>query len=130
MADKIVHFDIPVDDVEKARKFYTQVFGWKFSKADMLGMEYWLINTGSKEVGGGLYKKVKPNQVPANYAGVKSIDASMKKFQKAGGKIILEKMEVPKMGWVGMGLDPAGNAIGFWQATARPSRRAGSRSSS
>ena len=43
MPDKIVHFEIPVNDVERARKFYSECFGWKFTKAPMPGLEYWLI---------------------------------------------------------------------------------------
>lgn len=78
---------------------------------------------GSKEVGGGLYKKMEANQAPVNYAGVKSIDSSMKKFNQGGGKIVTVKTEVRKTGWVGAGLDPAGNAIGVWEAISTSTRR-------
>ena len=46
----IVHFDIPSDDIERSKKFYNDLFGWKFDKwsgSDAMpeGMEYWLIST-------------------------------------------------------------------------------------
>ena len=28
----IVHFEIPTDDVERSRKFYSDLFGWKIGK--------------------------------------------------------------------------------------------------
>jgi len=115
MPDKISHFELPVSDLAKSRKFYNKVLGWKFTKAPMPGFEYWLIDTGSKEVGGGMYKKTDPKQGPVNYASVKSIDATVKKFKSAGGKVISPKQEIPEVGWVAIGVDHEGNSIGFWQ---------------
>lgn len=40
----IVHFDIPADDVESMRRFYTEIFGWKIEKTPG-PMEYWTIET-------------------------------------------------------------------------------------
>ena len=60
-----VHFEIPADDLVRAKKFYEEVFGWKFKKwgENSGNMEYWLIETGPKEemgINGGLMKRVKP----------------------------------------------------------------------
>ena len=44
----IVHFDIPVDDIERAKKFYSDLFGWKIEKWSESGtgdMEYWMVTT-------------------------------------------------------------------------------------
>lgn len=120
MPDSIVHVEIPVNDLPQLKKFYSEVFGWKFRDSKMPGMEYWLIDMGSKQIGGGMYKKTKASQTPLNYVGVKSIDSTIKKFKNAGGKIIMEKMEVPKAGWLAVGIDPSGNAIGFWQGMQSP----------
>jgi len=38
----IVHFDLPADDVERAKKFYEKLFDWKFDKVPM---PYYLIET-------------------------------------------------------------------------------------
>jgi uncharacterized protein len=42
----IVHFEIPADDAERLSEFYGRVFGWKFEKAPIPGMDYWMISTG------------------------------------------------------------------------------------
>ncbi len=123
MPDKISHFELPVKDVNNSKKFYSKVFGWNFTKAPMPDFEYWLIDTGSKEVHGGLYKKDDPKQGPVNYASVKSLDASLKKFTSAGGKVVVPKQEIPDVGWVAIGADPEGNAIGFWQDKPKQNTR-------
>ena len=43
---KMVHFEIPVDEPERAIKFYTEVFGWKINKMPGSQMEYWLVKAG------------------------------------------------------------------------------------
>jgi uncharacterized protein len=59
----IVHFEIPSDDIERSKKFYSELFGWNIEKWPGLseGMEYWLISTvddkGNKALGGGMMKK-------------------------------------------------------------------------
>ena len=123
MPDPIVHYEIPVNDVDRMSKFYKDVIGWKFKKEDLGGgNDYWLIDMGSKSIAGGMMKKMDPNQRPTNYVGVKSIDAAVARFKNAGGQVIMEKMEVPKQGWVAIGLDPEGNSLGFWQAAQAPKR--------
>ena len=120
----IVHFEIPANDPEKLSKFYSDVFGWKFQKSPMEEMDYWQISTGprAKSVGGGMYKKMSPEEGPRNYVGVDKIDKHIEAFKNAGGKELVGKMEVPKMGWSYIGTDPEGNAIALFEATA-PSRR-------
>ena len=56
---RVVHFDISVDDPERAIKFYTEVFGWKVQKWEG-PMDYWLITTGDPGepgIDGGLAKR-------------------------------------------------------------------------
>jgi hypothetical protein len=120
----IVHFEIPAKDPETLSKFYSEVFGWKFEKSPMQEMDYWLITTGprGKSVGGGMYKKMAPDEGPRNYIGVDKIDKHIEAFKNAGGKELVGKMEVPKMGWSFIGVDPEGNAIAIFEAMARPRR--------
>src|ERR1700731_3525440 len=65
----VVHFEIPAGEVESLSKFYKEVFGWKFSKAPVPDMEYWLISTGptGKSVPGGMYKKMHAQEGPRNF---------------------------------------------------------------
>jgi uncharacterized protein len=122
----VVHFEIPANDLPALSKFYSDVFGWKFTKAPMPDMEYWTISTGprSKSVGGGMYKKMGPNDGPRNYIGVDNIDKHIDAFKRAGGKEVVGKAEIPKMGWSFIGLDPEGNIIALYQGMAAPRRRA------
>jgi uncharacterized protein len=120
----IVHFEIPAGDPSTLSKFYADAFGWKFEKATTPGMDYWLIATGprGKSVGGGMYKKTGPQDGPKNYIGVEDIDEAIETFEKAGGRMLVEKMEVPGQSWSYIGMDPEGNAIALWQQTMPPRR--------
>ncbi len=127
----IVHFEIPAADVEKLSRFYSEVFGWKFEKSPPMGeMDYWMISTGPrrKGVGGGMYRKMGPEDRPRNYIAVDRIDEAIAAFTAAGGKQLVEKQEVPGFGWSYLGLDPEGNAVGLFEAITRgrtrPARRA------
>lgn len=59
----IVHFEIPADDVDRARKFYSTLFGWKIEKFEG-SMEYWMISqtgdSSDKSLAGGLMKRQNP----------------------------------------------------------------------
>ena len=113
----IVHFEIPAKDAEKLSRFYSEVFGWKFEKTSMPGMDYWLITTGprGKSVGGGMYRRAGPDDRPRNFIHVDDIDESIRSFKSAGGTEVVEKMEVPGMGFSFIGADPEGNVIALWE---------------
>ncbi len=128
LAKTIVHFEIPANDVDRLSKFYADCFGWKFEKAPMPGMDYWMISTGpmGKSLGGGMYKKQDANQHPTNYVQVDSVDEAVQRLQQAGGSMVMPKQEVMGMGFTALGLDPEGNPVGLWQplrAPRRPARR-------
>jgi len=113
----IVHFEIPADDVEKLKKFYSGLFGWKIEKTAG-PVEYWMIETVPVDekgnavrpgVNGGIMKRQHPEHKPVNYVAVESIDDYLKKIEALGGKMIVSKMEVPGVGWWALALDPEGN---------------------
>jgi predicted enzyme related to lactoylglutathione lyase len=120
----VVHFEIPADDVEKLRKFYSELFGWKIEK--MPGpVEYYGIETvpvdakGMPErpgVNGGMMKKQYPDHKPVNYITVESVDEYVKKIEVLGGRVIVPKMEVPGIGWWALALDPEGNQFAILQS--------------
>ena len=120
----IVHFEIPADNVEKLKKFYSKLFGWKIEKVER--MEYWTIETVPTDekgkplrpgVNGGMMKKENPDQKPVNYIAVESVDEYMKKIKALGGKITAPKQEVPDVGWIASALDPEGNPFAILQST-------------
>jgi predicted enzyme related to lactoylglutathione lyase len=116
--NSIIHFEIPVDDVARAQKFYKQVFGWKIS--DPFKMDYFIVETrkkGEDGINGGLMKRKMPDQPFMNYVAVKSVDDFLKKATAAGGTICMPKMEIGSgMGWIAAFKDTEGNMMGLHQA--------------
>lgn len=112
----VVHFEIPANDVAKLSKFYSDVFGWKFEKTQVADMDYWNVSTGArgKSVPGGMYKRTGATDVPRNYIGVDNIDKHIEAFKKAGGREVVEKAEIPTIGWSYIGADPEGNLIAIF----------------
>jgi uncharacterized protein len=122
--DSIVHFEIPAEDMARAKKFYSSVFGWKTE--DVPGMEYSMartVETGDDHmpkkpgaINGGIMKKGKEFQAPALTIDVADIDKAIQKITKAGGKLVKEKQKVMDMGWIAHFKDSEGNVTGVWQA--------------
>ncbi len=71
----VVWFEIPADDVARARRFYGQLFGWKIERFPG-DMDYWHIDTGGSDesLDGGMMKRVSPQQGITNYIFVPSVD--------------------------------------------------------
>ncbi|MDR0373652.1 MAG: VOC family protein [Nitrososphaerota archaeon] len=119
MNHTIVHFEIPADNVEKIKRFYEEVFGWKIIQAGG-PIEYWIIQTVPTDnkgmmlrpgVNGGMYKRQMHEGKPINYYSVESITDFLEKIVKSGGKITQPKQEVPEVGWIAAAEDPEGNAF-------------------
>ena len=120
----VVHFEIPAEDLEKMRKFYSELFGWNIYRAPG-PIEYWMIETVPVDengmtvrpgVNGGMYKKDQPELKPVNYILVEAIDEYIQKIKNLGGKITRPKQEVPGVGWIALALDPEGNPIAIMQS--------------
>jgi predicted enzyme related to lactoylglutathione lyase len=117
----VVHFEIPADNVQRAQKFYGELFGWKIEKLTApMPMEYWLITTGAEkgemgELGGGMMQRQAPQQQITIYIDVPSVDAYVDKVQKLGGRVCYPKMAVPGMGYFAVCLDPENNGFGIWE---------------
>jgi predicted enzyme related to lactoylglutathione lyase len=124
MDHTIVHFEIPADDVEKLRKFYSELFGWKIERTPG-PVEYWGIATVPVDekgmpqrpgVNGGMMKRQNPEHKPVNYIAVESVDEYVKKIEALGGRVIAPKTEVPGIGWWALALDPEGNQFAILQS--------------
>jgi len=113
---RVSHFDIPVDNPQRAQKFYSDVFDWKFEKWDG-PMDYWMVKTGEEQPGidGGMSKRI-PGQVGiTNTINVSSVDEFAKKITENGGHLIIPKMAIPKVGWFAQCTDTEGNMFGIIQ---------------
>ncbi|MEW6145388.1 MAG: VOC family protein [Thermodesulfobacteriota bacterium] len=125
--DKVVHFEIPVDDLDRAKKFYSSIFGWELQDFQFAeGMTYTGVRTVQvdektympKEPGainGGMTKRTKDVSAPIITIHVASIDEYIKKIEAAGGKTVMQKQEVPDMGFYSYFIDSEGNVIGLWE---------------
>lgn len=125
MPNPIVHFEIPAEDVKRAKKFYEMAFGWKIS--DPWNMDYFFVETkeGGEGINGGLMKRSMEGQPFMNYIAVESIDAIAKKVVKAGGQIVMPKQAIAGgMGWIGAFVDTEGNLMGFHQTAPPPAQKA------
>ena len=114
---RIVHFDIPSDNPERAQKFYQDVFGWEFAKWDG-PMEYWMVKTGENDtpgINGGMARRM-PGQIGMiNTIDIPSIDEYIIKIQSNGGQILVPKMEIPGVGHYATCMDTEGNIFGIIQ---------------
>lgn len=125
--DKVQHFEIPADDLKRARAFYEKSFGWKTMDFPMPSGEYVGLHTGPvdkknmwKEKGfinGGMFKRGGefPITAPTVAVIVADIDESLKKVKTSGGKIVMEKKEMMGMGFYAYIQDTENNIIGVWQ---------------
>ena len=121
MPNAIMHFEIPADDVERAKRFYERVFGWKIEQYPMPpGQEYWGVTAKDSDdqgINGGLMKRQMPDQPFTNYVTVESIDVMIPVVHAQGGKVVLPKQEIGGgMGWIAAFMDPENNLIGLHQA--------------
>jgi predicted enzyme related to lactoylglutathione lyase len=108
-------FDLASTDLDKTRKFYGDVFGWKF--AGQGGYEF--INDGSPDGGalimGGL-RQCNENGGVLTYINVASIEETARKVKQAGGKILKERIDVPGYGAFVVFQAPGGPVQAAWQA--------------
>ena len=116
MGAELVHFEIAADDLDKLASFYRETLGWTIEPGSPESQEYLLIATGGEDdaPGGGMMKKMVPEQGLLNYYGVANIEEFNAKVRENGGQVVMEKMPVPGMGYFSVCLDPEGNPFGLW----------------
>ena len=113
-------FEIPADDIDRARRFYSELFGWKIEGFPMpFKSDYLLIRRGDGDAAsGGLKKRQWPDQKTVNYIDVSSTDRCAFRVEDLGGKVVIPKTAVPGMGYFLVCLDTEDNAFGIWQDDA------------
>jgi uncharacterized protein len=121
--DKVIHFEIPADDIKRAEDFYQEVFGWKIN--DMPEMNYVIVHTGPTDelgmlkeqgfINGGMMKRKGEFKNPVITINVDDIDKTTVKILAKGGKVIKDKMDVGEMGYTAYFIDCEGNMVGLWE---------------
>lgn len=125
MANRVSHFEIQADDLERAKAFYEKAFGWKIEKwmsKEKGGMDYWGLVSGTKEepgINGGLYQRPADNPLHTFDCTIQvdDIDKAVQAVKDNGGTIRQEKMEMPGLGWFARATDPEGNIFALMQMT-------------
>jgi uncharacterized protein len=116
MGRPVVHWEFWSENPEKIAKFYQQVFDWDVR--DIPDLNYRLVETGgSGGINGGI---MKPQRGPwpgklAFYIDVDDLDGYVNKIKQAGGKIVVDKMDVPGVGQLALFEDPEGRVLGMWK---------------
>ena len=122
MTGRVVHFEIPCDDSERAQAFYHEAFGWDLT--NLPGMDYTLAVTGPTGdegptepgyVNGGLLPRG-THEGPVVVIDVADIDAALAKIEELGGHTVVGRQQVGDIGWTAYFRDVEGNNLGLWQS--------------
>jgi predicted enzyme related to lactoylglutathione lyase len=108
--------ELHTKDMEAAKKFYGPLFGWT-GKMGEGAMKYWHWQSGGKDIG-GMLTLMMPN-VPPNWLGyiaVSDVDADTKKTKALGGKVMMEPMEMEKVGKFSVVQDPTGSTFALFRS--------------
>ncbi len=112
------HIEIPTTSIRKAKKFYGDVFGWKFT--DYPEIRYTLFRTGSRPNGGFDLVRRMPGKGQVNvYIEVGKIKTKLAQIRKAGGTVVKRRTRVPGMGWFAVFKSPDGCALSLWEPRSR-----------
>ena len=130
---KVVHFEIPADDLDRAKNFYGSVFGWDLQTMPMEVGEYTSVKTTDVDdqtqlptepgaINGGMF--VRDEQSPTSpviTVDVDGIDDALKQIEAEGGSTITPRTAIPGMGAFAYFKDPEGNVLGLWETTPESS---------
>lgn len=120
----VVHFEIPADDQERAKKFYQQALGWRIEPVP--GMDYNMVITTAMDeatgqpttagaINGGMMAREEKIANPVITVDVPDIDATLKTVEELGGSVVMPKNEIPGMGYFAYFKDPEDNVMGLWE---------------
>jgi uncharacterized protein len=122
MSNRIVHFEIPFDDKERATAFYEGAFGWEITSIPE--MDYTGVATGPADetgpteagyINGGMFKREESLTSPMLTIDVTDIDAALSAIGKLGGTTVREKFAVGDIGFAAYFTDTEGNVVGLWE---------------
>lgn len=126
---KVVHFEIPADDLDRARNFYSSVFGWELQTMDMPGGEYTSVVTTPLDektqmptepgaINGGMMQRSDRTPTPVITVDVEDINDALQQIEARGGGTVTPRTAIPGMGAFAYFKDPEGNLMGLWETTS------------
>ena len=126
---KVVHFEIPADDLERAKDFYGSVFGWRLQTMPMGDGDYTVVTTTPVDeqtqeptepggINGGLVPREESLTTPVLTIDVEAIDDALAEIEARGGATVTPRTAIPGMGAYAYFRDPEGNVLGLWETPA------------
>ncbi|MGH8893960.1 MAG: VOC family protein [Actinomycetes bacterium] len=124
MSGRVVHFEIPFDDGDRARSFYKDAFGWNLQ--EMPEMSYTIVTSGPTSdqglpsepgfINGGMFQRDGGSASgPVIVVDVENIDKALETIERLGGSTVVAKEPVGDMGFAAYYKDPEGNVMGLWE---------------
>jgi predicted enzyme related to lactoylglutathione lyase len=125
---KVVHFEIPADDVNRAKNFYGSIFGWDLQTTPMGDGEYTSVLTTPVDdqtrmptepgaINGGMMERTSDVPAPVITIDVEGIDQALSQIEAAGGSTVTPRTPIPGMGAFAYFKDSEGNVLGLWEST-------------
>jgi predicted enzyme related to lactoylglutathione lyase len=124
---KVVHFEIPADDMARASEFYRSIFGWQLMDMSGQGMDYTLAMTTPVDeqqqpaeagaINGGMMQRSEHAPAPIITIDVESIDDALRQIEAQGGSTVTPRQAIPGMGAFAYFKDSEGNTLGLWETT-------------
>jgi uncharacterized protein len=120
----VVNFEIPADDVDRAKEFYSSTFGWQLQ--DIPDMRFTIAQTTEVDeqtqlpttpgaINGGLIPRTQETPSPVITIDVTSVEEALKQVEAAGGRVVHPRTEIPGMGVYAYFADTEGNTLGLWE---------------
>jgi predicted enzyme related to lactoylglutathione lyase len=125
--DRVTHFEIPADDLERAKGFYRSAFDWELNDIDMGGgASYTIVMTTPVDaegqlpkdpgaINGGMFRRSANLATPVITVEVSDIEAAIGKIEAGGGAVVQPRTEIPGMGAYAYFRDSEGNVLGLWE---------------
>ena len=125
---KVVHFEIPAEDLDRAKSFYGSIFGWDLQTMPMEGGEYTVVMTTPVDeqtqmptepgaINGGMMQRDERTPSPVITIDVDAIDAALSEIEARGGSTVTPRTAIPGMGAFAYFKDLEGNVLGLWETT-------------
>lgn len=121
--DKVVWFELPADDTERASNFYSRTFGWNMS--DMGGGNMMAVTAPSDDQGqpiqngainGDISARTDTLTQPTIVIQVENIEEKIQKVEAAGGRVVKERTDMPELKTAfALVADTEGNVVGLVQ---------------
>jgi uncharacterized protein len=135
----VTMFELPAEDVNRIRRFYGDVFGWKYGPGTLGTITHAALEQGGENVQraiieviptpvsdngfplepglitGVISQRIKGLSNPTLYIEVDDMDEALSKLERCGGKVLLGRTEAGEAGFFAYFADTEGNVVGLWR---------------